>query len=156
MNCSYPRLMEATGVGGRAGGCRWGKLSDEWNEIGCAKDQIFLKACRVQWRGQVQVWPHFFLTLNGQSSSAGELELNRLNPWRNKDFFFTFTLKSRVSARCKDVKSRTVGNEGESLPYFSDTFLVETIKAWRLTALVMCFLAWLSRRELRRFLLVVK
>ena len=156
MNCNHPRLMEATGVGGGGGeeGWRWGKLSDNWNEIGFAKDQIFLKGCRVQWRGQV--WPYFFLTLNGQSSSAGELELNRLNTWRNRDFFFAFTLKSRVSARCADVKSRTVGNEGESLPYFSATFLVETIKAWRLTALVMCFLAWLSRRELRRFLVVVK
>ena len=103
------RLMDGGDRGwGRGAGWRWGKLSDEWNEIGCAKDQIFLKGCRVQWRGQV--WLHFFLTLNCQSPSAWELELDRLNPWRNRDFFFAFTLKSRVSARCKDVKSRTVRN----------------------------------------------
>lgn len=47
--------MVATGIGGVCVHGGGGGGEEMWNEIGCAKDQIFLKGCRqrVQWRGQV-------------------------------------------------------------------------------------------------------
>ena len=100
--------MEATGVGGRGGG-------EDGANYQMSGMKLVVRKIRFSWRvveysEEAVCDLIFFLTLNGQSSSAGELELNRLNPWRNRDFFFALTLKSCVSARCKDVKSRTVGN----------------------------------------------